>query len=696
MVDFTKFTNEELEALDQGDFSKLSNESLIALEEKPSEDVESDDPTFIESAKEVAEASRFGITAAGIQTVREVGKHLLGKEQEAAFEAGIVEGIPFAKDIAAGASAAVDTFADADYSVEEFKEKFEKESDDWQEQIKKSEAKYYKTFLAGDLASSTALTFVPGGAGLKGATLLGAASGLSRSDDRELTDALLGGVLGFGSQKAGEYVQPIIGERINIAGEKLKGIAAKMAGKFPQQLSGMSKREVYEHLGKFFGFGVDPKKTIKTASKEFGEEILEEGILKVGEGVDDTLLNVIGRKKSLIDEMDNIINAADAKVGKAPVLNTKDIYDDIIGNVERELLSDVSTAAEGRAFKSIKRELDRLLVLDKDGVASGKMWKISKLNEWRKKIDKLANTMKEVKGNTAGSIAEKHLRGVARDTREIVDTAVENLLGGAEDALLGVFKKTKKRYANMLVMEKVLKREAQRVAPNSLWGGVKEAMNIRRAGFLLGFTVDPILGGAALAVDLVVSSKKFAPSMAAGLKSLSKFVKANPDSKVAARFLRSVNIPDAPSEFLDDELAVAMSSANLQQNPLDRTNEALINNAASIATILRDENPDLAKEFNRAMESQDEDELARIGSALAQFPDAKQYMQPGQGFNGKFYNPEEKQAALEDLNKPGETSYAQRLLHKENIKRFSKVPEIVPEEDKFLQWKSNKGQEPSI
>jgi hypothetical protein len=104
----------------------------------------------------------------------------------------------------------------------------------------------------------------------------------------------------------------------------------------------------------------------------------------------------------------------------------------------------------------------------------------------------------------------------------------------------------------------------------------------------------------------------------------------------------------------------------------------------------------LAIAFNEAMETQDQGALSKIGALLSEMPEAQQFIQPGKGWEGKFHSAEDKVSAMDELETASDMSYSQRLFHKAAIKKAGIIPQPVPEPDRFLEWKSNKGEEPRI
>jgi hypothetical protein len=207
------------------------------------------------------------------------------------------------------------------------------------------------------------------------------------------------------------------------------------------------------------------------------------------------------------------------------------------------------------------------------------------------------------------------------------------------------------------------------------------------------------------ATEVAAKRMSGTPGAADGYRRLAQFLQTNPESAVTSRLGRAVSLAtmdgffddaQAADQYMEDEMAMALAGSQLGTNPLDRTNESLIDNANAIATLLRDYSPEAAKAFNKAMETQDDMELEKIGAMLSQIPEAQQFIAPGQGWNGKFHTEEEKRAAEDGLDLEQDISYSQKLKLKAKIRATGEIPMKRPEPDPFMQWISNRGEEPKI
>jgi hypothetical protein len=638
--------------------------------------------------------------------------------QSEAFGLGAVEGVPFAKDIAAGVTAAVDEFADEDFSIEDFKERYNREADSWNDQINKAETAFPKTFMAGDIAGGVGSMFIPGlkaAKGLKGAIAIGAASGLSRSEDRLTEQGAIDMLAGASLGAAGHGIAIVGGKAANAAGSYFKKMSDRFAGSYTSRYGGKASQEIEDHVSKFYGKGrkfakvnekLDLKKRIgESASKRvedrvtkaqatqlFGEDLNTYGAIKVGDSLDDTALRFKNTKELFGTKKSKILKSIDDSSKES--WDRVDLHAKYSQMAKSWLQKDGATPDHQKIYKGIQEHIDTLVNLDKDGIPIPQKWTTVQLDDFRQGLDKKAQSFNSIAANPLEKNSSEYFSKMASQVRGEVDEFVEGaLVKNGVDA--GEFLLAKRDYANTHLMEKLTQKQAIAPANDTIWGQIQNSVATKRVLLAGGVAVNPALGAGLIAADLLQSSGKLNNTMSAGLSTLSKQLKSNPNSPWASRFNRAILAPFATTEYLDDEMSVAMASAKLSSSPIERTNEAAIRNANAISALLRDKDPQLAKAFNNAIEEQDEATISGIMDQLSRDPNAQHLIQKGQGWNGKFQNVEDAKMAESELDSDdGTMSYAQRLLHKEALRKNQIIPQPKPEQPRFFQYKSNKGAEP--
>jgi hypothetical protein len=645
------------------------------------------------------------------------------KDEEKAFYGGAFEGVP--KTVTAAAQAGYDVLTSEDKSLGDFSESYKQHRDEWNEQLNELEEKHPGAFTMGDIAGGMMLSAPVSAPAQMGKGIAGIAkaaafnfgvsgvSGMARDDENSLKEGLFSGLVGT--------AVPLI--PVTVAGgaqwvkDAAESMASSRAGQFINGLSGRAVKEVNTHLRKFYGLDTKVKK-VSDAAKVFGKELVDEGIFDKFDDVEAVRARVMNKRMALGDEYGKMLDMISDRTAQTGNINTKLLRDDLLKLAKKKL----DTGPQGRkAFEKIREELD-FLVDQGDMVKVGdqmitpevtKDWDLKRLWKWTRDIaDELdykpeSGSFKEV--TRASRRANNVMKELLGEVEGLIDSKARMAFGEADKAAKSSYELMKKRYANLSVAERLMTDNIDAKGTDSIMNAVRMAVNIRRGAFALGVggvLANPAVGASLLAVDVLAHHPKSASTTIKGLDTLSKFIKANPDSEITRRLGRAVLLASgndsfmgdahAADEYLDDEIGMAMAQAQLGTNPLDRTNESLIDNANAISTLLREYSPEAAKSFNKAMETQDDVELEKIGAMLAGIPEAQQFIKPGQGWNGKFHTEEEKRAAEDGLDLEQDISYSQKLKLKAKIRATGEIPMKRPEPDPFMQWISNRGEEPKI
>jgi hypothetical protein len=282
---------------------------------------------------------------------------------------GVIQGSIIGKHVLSGVEAVYDTVQDNDYSIQEFREKFEQEKDSWNDQIKEASVKHPGLFTAGQVTSGVATSLIPGMSGYGGAAALSAAGSYFQDEDNDMMDALLGGTLGVAGQGIGQAIGMAVKPVSDKVSGYFKGIASNKAGKQFLDISSKSKKAIREHLSKMYKAGVKTtyNGAIKTvtakaeseAIKEFGEDLLNDGLIAVGDSVEKTLEKVSLKQLSLGDELGKFEAMSDSLIKPYQLTDTKFLYDDLLQKAKNEFLSETggSTPAHIAAYKKVEETL---------------------------------------------------------------------------------------------------------------------------------------------------------------------------------------------------------------------------------------------------------------------------------------------------------------------------------------------------
>jgi hypothetical protein len=615
--------------------------------------------------------------------------------EERAFGLGLMK-IPFAKDLSSYARAFGDEIDDSDFSLEELTARKDRYMRQYAAEAKQAEEKYPGASMAGSLVSGiTTVAAAPGGLMLKGgkqiaaqALGIGALEGISDKVDLELKDAVVGSLTSLGATAVGFGIA-------KGAGKVIKNAAEAAPVKWIAGMGGRSKAALYNHIDTTYK-GLDIGRP--EALKKFGKDMAKLNLFKRGDTIDDVVVTTVKTKDAVGKDMGKLISETESRMGAHSKISSTRLSQQAKSYLSPVTKTDVPVTNAGR--KKAVEVLDDIVERDaKTGNAIPEEWNLNEIWTWKSKIAKMAYKYESsaIGNSTEGTVnqaAAKFLREAERGMDAMVLDTVERALP-AEG--MAAFKSLKNKYSNLNVLEGVFDTESKKVTEGTLSGLVKKAWGAHKLTYLVGAGVgvsNPIVGGAIAMAGIVQAATKNTPSAIANANVLSKFLRANPSSQIAARLVRAFDSGDS-QEFLDAELAVAGAAAQMKQAPLQRNNDSLIKNANAITILLEDKNPELADAFDKALETQDPGQLKSIGEAISEMPEAREFLEEGQGWEGKLVNPADIVQAQNNLENSN-MSYSQRLFHKAALKTSGTIPVPEEEEDPYLKWTSNRGQKPVV
>ena len=663
-------TQEEKELQELKELEELAElEALEALEAGES-DPSLDDPAVIdpEAYSQPAEKPQTMAEAAPMPSISE------------AASTGIVT-LPFVKDAMAGYTALRDTMSgEEELSVDALTEKYKRERKDIDDTVSILREKRPYVTGASEFITNAALSATPGINTLKGAAGLGALYGLSNSEERTLSSALEGagtssalyglgvfGAHGLKKLKVGMLPKSLKG----------KGLDKSIAESTKEAIAGLQPsklRKINEHLEKTGQSAEDFSNTFFRKDMDFFKQYdsFEETLSKVrvskdkvGKQIDDIVEEIQAQSNLKIDpkqvqarlntKLDNIYKE------KADLIpEFKDRLNEMKEYVQQMTIGDVDYKA------IIVNGKEKLIPIP---VNPPKDLTLPQLNLIKKG---LAEMVYEGKGDVALKAVQKRT-GQSHLISELIDVTEEFIGNKGDKATLDLFKRSKKDYANLVVANELLT-DTVNSKSKGLWSAAKDFVSMRATAtglFLSSAGLPaPVSIGLASALNKSMNSEAFPATAVAGMKKLQQYIVSNPDSKIVRSLLVAGGLTD---EEFGQHVSSAISKVSLMEAPLDRTTNNTKANSSKIAAILEVEHPERANQFRELIEAKDDVGIAAFMDRLAKDPKTKELIKPGIGWDGKVYDPADKDFLRNEIKK-SPAPYTEKLQQQELLDVHGVIP----------------------
>lgn len=652
--------------------------------------------------------------------LREIAEEEIAQEEQSApeevgqaeaFGLGVMEGIPFAKDAAAAATAmpvdvsqpfitsgevaeqAQDTLDEE--SLSGFTDRFRENKKSWDDAINEAEEQHPVTFTAGDIAGSVgALGAVPGGVAASAG--VGALEGLSRSENRSIEDVFAGAAIGIAGHGAGK----VLGKSLNFIGKKIGLIADKGVVEATGALNKSKVKRVKKHLLKFYtkkGEGAEE------STRRFAKEILDlktpEGkpLMEVVQSFDETATKAGEIREVLGKEMGKVLKEADQVIEQ---VDTAPLYTKLqqevvepIAKISDENAQALAVKLQQRIDSQFKTPITKTMkeVLDKEGnpvalmEASGgdfKSLKVSDLHQLKLFLAKEARaTFDKNSGQLSSEAIEmkKHV-GI---TTDFIDDIIED--SGVESSLANNYKGLKRKWATANLINEMAEDEgASRL--NGPMNMIKNAFSVR--GIAIGAiqkTLEvptTVAASSAIALNGVIHSGKVPAALAVGLQKLSNHISKNPDSRHLKRLITASGLS---SDAMRTAIAGSIAEINLEQSPVKRNIESAKLKRASIITSLEGTNKEMADKLSEAYDNDDDDTISAMLDAISKDPRTKGLIEPGVGWNGKVYS-EEDRASFEEEIRSSNLPVSQEIILLEKLNKQRLIPDIQPVQPFKREW----------
>lgn len=636
-IDYDKFSEEELEALQRGDYDALSEKSLRYLSAFEQADTEVE-PTTLE-----------------------------------ALSTGFVEGVPFLKDAVAGVDAIAEEIAsDEPMSLENAVQNYRGKLEEANETINRAEEMAPVATGVGDFIGSAVSA---AGGGIGATMVAGAASGLSRSEDRSAIDLASGAALGAAGYGVGKLAAKGIKGLSNFASRK----ASEAGDEAILGIIGMDKvsgaQRINRHVGRH---ATDVDDFVKTMRKK--------GIVDFGDTPEEVLKKVQAAKEQSGANLGKVFKAIDDEI-KIEIPASR-----VRGNIKqkvaqrylesgdegtREIGKQISQFVDDIGWKSTKKNS----VMKHSGkyLPSGapemvrevteeiidEPLSVLKLNEIQKDISQRIHSIFKRNGADA-TVAKEQERLVAKELKSIIDDVV----GDHSDDAMNLLKAARKDYGHMAAAEELLVEKIQKVTQDPT-GGLKQWLQRKTFPTAIGILAGgPTGAGIALAADYIVRHPKTPAFIANGMPKLANLLATKPAGRLAAKITAAAGLSN---DKFHKVLRSSIAELNLLEKPMERDVNQVLYRRDDITNYLVDEHPTLHKEWLEIIDNGSEDEVAMFMDKLSETRSGKKFVQEGMGWSGRVFNDGDKAVIEKQVRSSNYPASEKARLLKE-LYKTGKIP----------------------
>lgn len=570
-----------------------------------------------------------------------------------ALSAGFVEGVPFMKDAIAGVDAVTEQVASEDpLNLDQFVDRYRDNMEDINRTINMSEELAPGTTMAGDIVGG-AVSSVPAGLALKGAALVGAASGLSRSEDRGLEDVVSGAALGVGGQVAGQALGKAVKAPLAATGKFLKARADEAISAVIGADRAYGASRLFNRL-----------KISGQSKEEFINSVRKTGIIQAGDDSASTLTKVTQVKEKVGKELgtfykqvdDQFKPEIDVKSMKqrlnddvvAPFANSDDPgmrevgesltkYIDDLGvkrsNMKSVLKPSGATDANGQPI--MVKEITEDIIQDE-------VWTLSRTHQLQKDIRNRISSIFKNRGVDATNAKEQQ-RKVAASIGEIIDDTLDTV-STPENPVFNQVKDLRLKFGNMATIEELVENKLAKSADDPM-SMVKQMFGFRSMLLTgLGANVAGPAGAVAgFALNKVINDPKTPTYIANGLPAIASKITGDMSGKIASRLTLASTLS---SDKFRTALEGSIAEVNLKSNPISRNTQEALTSSKDIQKLLKYHRPSMLKAYNKLLESGNETDMAAFLDGLSKSEEAQPFFQEGVGFNNMVFDPQDK-ATLE-------------------------------------------------
>jgi hypothetical protein len=184
-------------------------------------------------------------------------------------------------------------------------------------------------------------------------------------------------------------------------------------------------------------------------------------------------------------------------------------------------------------------------------------------------------------------------------------------------------------------------------------------------------------------INALRSSKTMPSTLAVASRKVADFLEAASMSPKAQQMVRQLSAAATISAVdFEKELTAQAAKADLLEQPLPRSVEAVIERSGPIRVLLNDIDPTVAADFEEILETGDEEQIAAYMNEIAALPEAQGLIEDGIGFNGKLYSPAEKEMMVNKVKSQRSLSRLDRLKIQKQIMEEGYIPSDEELEDR--------------
>lgn len=698
----------------------------IALEELAREELEQEEKEKEVSPEQAIAEADIGYT--GPESKEELEQFGKG------FQMGAVEGVPFAKDVAAG----LETLYES--GTKNFGEEYQANLAEWNDEINKAEVKYPSAFMAGELASGIAMPIK----GLKGAIAFGGLASASRLEDRDpfemAQEAVKGAALGAGAMGLAK-----IPEGLNFVRSRLGKLGAMTTKEAVGAFSGANIKKLNRHIRKtgnaelshldntvdfarriqmtkvegepLLGSGLRGQSFARTAEK--AEIAMQSHGRKLGKIVEeiDTVIGTPVSAKPIFDRLkskmgiDDMLNSPDpdtVELGRRYLDKIKAQFQDVVEETIPTVVKKPMIGANGQAVLNAKGEpvlVDEVVETVKKSyqfkeltpkqIQQMKLDHSSTSRKVSSGFEKLGDASKS-RSLTNDEFFDTNLNSVLDDTMQDLNAIVAKV----NPELANAYTLTNRDYSDMIMVKKLAQDSADAQSGGAM-ERIKRALGVR--GLLVAQVSSTTGSNIALsaATSSVINEAIQDPStsvkMAKALSAIGDRVTKDPNSPVLKRIVVAaqvaMNDDKVSDEVLENAIAASAAEIKLLESPIKRNISDIKNKSDYILELMTFEDKDMAGQLRNALHTGDDETVRMIINSFSKDAQLKDIFEDGKGIDGRVYTEQEKKELRDELNAQ-DISLNQRLRLEKELDMNGTIPVIQQEPDRFLEFRKRDKDKP--
>lgn len=681
-MDLTKLSDAELDA--------LYNEELQKAQKAPtSQDLSNLSDEELEAAYN-QELEKVAPGAAFLSQFeqREQQRQQQAEQQGSQLTAGamgLAQGVTlgFADEIGGAAQTIGDTVSQVLHQGEipnlpEIQQTYKKNRDELRASFEKAEEDHKGSFLLGDIVGGLVMPMGAGKALGKQMIKYGAAQGLGRSEGEKSYELAMDVAVGAGLGAAGYKVGELFNKGFKTAGGKVQDIAD--GERFNKFLDGIGVRSSVKtiKLRKSLNNQNIPKEEFVD---KLSAEISSDGLpvfhpSRSMEELDDIIAQQVGFldsvKKQVIEEAETALRPSLTQAAQNIDLQRPTTFIDS-GVITKRVFNEIDDIFSNKVLKdnlNLKNKIKDDLVTSLKVYDSGGITFKDAFNFKQELQQKVKNWGRE---NTNIDSQEVYQR-LSTTVKNIIDDGLLKS-DGLNPAIRSTYMDANKRMSLLLTAKESVSKTVE--SRNlGVFGIVKESLQQIREIAPIGIDNVSSKNPVKAAVG-TLKSLMFTPNLSMEASySLGRLANAAEKNPTIARMLLERSAASGPAFLAAASYADAF--IEFKEAPLQRTSQAVIENADRIQALLDMEDPETAKMFAKAVESEDRDLINGIMNQVSTSSSAAKLIAPGIGWDGMAISEGDKKT-VENQIKKSSISSSKKAMLMQKFKQDRMIPQI--EED---------------